>query len=106
LWAGFRRSRASYLRGEGQKFEQLCDQSQLSPTALFKSAELEFEGLKLYPLDWVAGQLEQATAVFADLSRFRQPRVFRLQRFPEDLVGQIGAMTFDFLNSPHRQLAV
>ena len=49
-------------------------------------------------------ELAAATTVFAELTGFRQPRVFRIDRFPDDLIGYQGAAAFDFYHSRYRRI--
>lgn len=57
-------------------------------------------------MDWVTHQLDLAIAVLAELSQFPRRQVFRLDRFPNDLVGYRGASSFDFYHNRYRRYPV
>jgi hypothetical protein len=106
LWAGFRRRSADNLRGVGLELELASRRTGISTLELLRQCERDFEGLKLYPLDLVTIDIESATTVFADIAEFRRPRVFRIPKFPRDLVGQLGASNYDFYHGRYRLPAI
>ncbi len=104
LWAGFRADRAGFIHGEGPEFELACRQSAVSAELLFSSSARDFEGLKLWPLEWVSGQLEHAATVFAEMAGFWRSQAARIGSFPEGLMGFQGASEFDFYHNQYRRM--
>lgn len=102
LWAGFRSRDASGLQGEGPEFEAACRSRGDADGALFKNSARQFAGLTLYPFEWVSGQLERATAVFAEVTLRVRRQLFRVSTLPADLIGFSGAAAFDFYSSRYR----
>lgn len=101
-WAGFTGDVVQALHGEGPEFEQLCAKFGMAQESMFRKFERRLDGLRLYPLEWVSGQLEAATTVFAELNGFPRRQVISLKRFPETLVGYSGANVYDLYASRFR----
>jgi hypothetical protein len=104
VWAGFRSGDTRGLRGDGPEFEQECLRQQLPTAAVFCGATRHVDGLTLYPLDWVSGQLLRTTAVVAELTPGLCSQIFRIERIPNDLIGFFGASAFDFYSSRFRRM--
>lgn len=99
VWAGFKRDVAHELKGRGPEFERTCRHARSSPAHVFRSAARLHDGLWLYPLEWVDGDLADAKAVFADVSPRFQRCLFRVDNLPNGLIGFQGASAFDFYNT-------
>ncbi len=104
LWAGFHTPIAGLIRGEGPEFESACRQTAVSAEVLFSSGARDFEGLKLWPLEWVSDQLEHSATVFAEMAGFWRSQVARIGSFPEGLMGFQGASEFDFYHNQFRRM--
>jgi hypothetical protein len=102
LWAGFRFGDTHGLRGDGPEFEQACLRQELTTAAVFSGAMRYFDGLTLYPLEWVSGQLLRTTAVFAEVTPSLRRQTCRIEGMPDGLIGYQGASAFDFYNSRYR----
>jgi hypothetical protein len=105
LWAGFRARQAGVLQGDGPEFEQVCRRQGRAANQLFRESARSIHGLTAYPLDWVSGQLEFATAIFAEVTPSIRSQICRVGNLPEGLIGFQGASAFDFHNSPFRKSA-
>jgi hypothetical protein len=104
LWAGFRRSVASVLRGDGPEFECECASLPVDSNKVFRKSARTHFGLTLYPMDWVSNQLELAVAVFADVTPALRRQVCRFNGLPDSLTGYCGASEFDFYTNRFRKL--
>jgi hypothetical protein len=102
LWAGFRAQRAIALRGDGPEFEQACRSQSSAPDDLFNATARRIDGLVAYPLEWVAGELPSAVAVFAELTLSVRRQVCRIGELPGGLIGFQRA-PYDFYSSCFRQ---
>ncbi len=105
LWAGFRTSCLPQLTGEGPELAAAAAHTGQSPEELLRQSRRQYEGLALFPMEWVSHHWEQATAVFADLQGFPTCQVFSLTAPELDLVGFRGAAQFDLLHSRFRRAA-
>jgi hypothetical protein len=95
VWAGFNDADAINLFGEGPEFEETFRWYQTSAQRTFESFRRGHQGLALYPLEWVSGQLEDAAGMFAEMSGLPRRQAFQMTDAPEKLVGQQGAMAYD-----------
>ncbi len=59
----------------------------------------------LHPLEWVSSKLEQAVAVYAELTPRWQRQVYRADSI-NCLMGYQGASEFDFYRSRYRKIAI
>jgi hypothetical protein len=105
LWAGFRARVANELWGAGPEFERAVQMQRAEPIAFFRDTARHIDGLTAYPMDWVSGQLNLATAIFAEVTPGMRRQVGRIGNLPDGLVGFQGASAFDFYNSRFRELA-
>src|SRR4051794_29222960 len=103
MWAGFRSSAATRVSGNGPELERECNLRSLTSGEMFRESARYFDGLILYPLDWVSDQIELATAVFAEVTPSLRRQVFRISGLPDGLIGYHGASEFDFFNSKFRK---
>ena len=103
LWAGYRSDAAAELKGEGPELAALSERFDLTPDMMFRKFQRSHEGLALFPLDWVSGQLASAVAVFAEMNSLPRRHVFRARALPDALLGYKGATAWDFYYSPQRQ---
>jgi hypothetical protein len=101
LWAGYKARDAQGITGSGPEFEGLCQKFAMAPAAMFKKFEREHFGLRLYPMEWTSHCLDQAKAVFAELTGFPQRQAFGVSG-ESDLLGYVGAAAFDFFSSRFR----
>ena len=101
LFAGFRKRVAAEINLEIIESYEAAKGGCTKPGP--RTPTHDFQGLKLFPVDLVRSELKRATAVFADITRFRQPRVFRINALPKALIGCNGATTFDFYHSQFRR---
>jgi hypothetical protein len=99
LWAGFRARHTGVLQGVGPEFEQSCHKNCRAANVLFRDSARPIHSLTAYPLDWVSGQLEFATAIFAEVTPCMRRQICRIGNLPEGLIGFQGASAFDFYNS-------
>jgi hypothetical protein len=102
LWAGFRARHAGVLRGDGPEFERACRQQCRSANELFLESARQVAGLTAFPLDWLAGQTDSATAIFAEVTPGLRRQVCRIQ-LPEGLIGYQGTSAYDFFSSRFRR---
>ncbi len=103
LWAGFDRTTANRLKGEGPELHQRCRRRRTPAQELFRSTRRFHRGLVLHPLDWVSHRWRDIACVFADVGHFRKRQVFQLQDPTQDLVGYRGAAEFDLFHSRFRR---
>jgi hypothetical protein len=96
LWAGFRAKDALLLVGSGPELERAATRARTSPQKMMNRLCRSYSGLVLYPFDWVSQHWEKTVAVFADLRRYPEKQVFRLNNPADDLCGFQGASQFDF----------
>jgi hypothetical protein len=82
LWAGFRARHAGVLQGDGPEFEQACRRQGRAANQLFLESARSIHGLTAYPLDWVSGQLELATAIFAKVTPSMRRKICRVDNLP------------------------
>jgi hypothetical protein len=106
VWAGFRQRDTPTLMGDGPEFEQACEESSIEPSDLFHAASKPHFGLALYPLEWVAGRLDRAVGLFAELTPNVRNQTFRCAPMPDGLVGFQGANAFDFYSSRYRAAVI
>lgn len=99
VWAGFHPLRARDLQGKGPEFEEACCLTSESPKSVFRRAARSLYGLTLYPVEWISGQPERATAMFAEVRPSLRRQVFRVEKIPTGLIGFQGANAFDFYES-------
>ena len=104
VWAGFRSRSSDDLRGDGPEFEQACCDARTTSMATFQGSRRTLRGLALHPLDWVSSRLDQAVAVYAELTPKWRRQVYRIGGV-NDLIGYQGASEFDFYHSRFRRLA-
>jgi hypothetical protein len=90
LWAGFRRSQLAAIHADGPELLQV--------------GRRDYEGLTLFPLEWVSHHEQRMTAVFADLRSLPRTQVVPIKRLPHDLQGVQGAASFDFYNNRFRTI--
>lgn len=102
LWAGFRRSRAAQIAGDGPELADACRRSGKPAGQLMEQSRRAHEGLTLFPLPWVSHHWELASAVFVDLAPFPAAQVFPLKPLPEGLQGFQAAAEYDFYTSRFR----
>jgi len=96
LWAGFRPSQVSAVRGDGPELAAVCRRRNQSASAVLESARRDDRGLNWYPLEWVSHLWQEAVTIMADLHRFPRQQVFAAQNVPGDLQGHHGAAAYDF----------
>jgi len=96
LWAAFHPADAANIIGDGPELAAYSQRTGKSPEEMMTHLRRTHLGLVLFPFTWVSHHWEQATAVFADLAQFPQRQVFRVRRFPDDLIGFQDAIEFDF----------
>jgi hypothetical protein len=105
LWAGFRQPHVPRIEGDGPELAAVCKRRCELPAQVLASAKREWQGLVLYPLEWVSHQWQQAVILLADVSRLPSPQVFVVNSLPDDLRGFQGAAAFDFFDSRFRSQA-
>jgi hypothetical protein len=103
IWAGFGSADAAQLAGEGPEFEEVCQWYRLPAQAAFEQFRRSQDGLALYPLDWVSGQLDDSLALYAELEGMPRRQAFQLSELPRDLAGHQGAMAYDFFSGNPRR---
>ena len=103
LWAGFRGSYATCVTGDGPELALHCRRTKRPASRLLQEAQRMYEGLAIYPLEWVSHHWPDMVAVFADLGRLPRRQVFPLRRLPDDLQGFQGAADFDLYYSRFRR---
>lgn len=103
LWAAFKPEDAAGLQGDGPELEAYARRVQKDASQVFSSVRRRHGGLILHPLAWVSQRADLALTIFADLARFPQRQVFRLDCFPGNLVGYQDAAEFDLLESRFRR---
>ena len=54
-------------------------------------------------MDWVSSQLENATAMFAEVTPSLRRQTCRIEGMPDRLIGYEGASTFNFYSSCYRR---
>lgn len=102
VWAGFHRQQAMTLSGTGPELERVCRRTGRGAAEVLRSTARSHDGLHLLPLEWIDDVLDEAVAIFVEMTpRFWRP-VFRVPTLPEGLVGFQGASAFDFYNSRFR----
>lgn len=99
LWAGYQRSHEEKLTGSGPEFQALCERFKIESDSMFRKFRREYQGLVLYPLDFLTDQLGAAVAVFAEMHQFPQCHAFGLGSDASGLVGYLGASAFDFCST-------
>jgi hypothetical protein len=104
VWAGFRQNDSRNLAGEGPEFEQVCRNTNQSARNLFQAVARHELGLALFPMDWVSSQLENATAMFAEVTPSLRRQTCRIEGMPDGLIGYEGASVFDFYSSRYRKV--
>lgn len=102
-WAAFRAADARRILGEGPEFEQACREAELGGRAMIDQTMRRFEGLRLAPLDWVGSELRNATTVFVETASSPTLQVVRIDDPQTELVGYVGANSFDFYHSRFRR---
>jgi hypothetical protein len=102
LWAGFRPSDDPKIKGDGPELAAACRRRCEPPQQVLASAKREWQGLVLYPLDWVSHHWQQAVILLAEVGRLPPRQVFVVGTIPDDLRGFRGAAAFDFFNSRFR----
>jgi hypothetical protein len=103
LWAGFSPSVDADVTGAGPELEVAAQRLRKAPAELFRETSRQYFQLSLRPLNWVSHEWERITAVFADVKGFPRRQVIGVQDPAAGLVGQNGAVAFDFYNSRFRQ---
>jgi hypothetical protein len=106
VWAGFRVHSAHALRGDGPEFELACCDAKTASALIFERSKRMVNGIALHPLEWVSSKLDQAVAVYAELTPSLRRQVFRIESGLDSLVGYQGASEFDFYHSRFRKLAI
>lgn len=102
LWAGFSPAKAAGITGDGPELAAYAARVGKPAECLFEQLRRDHQGLSLHPLAWVSHQWQEATAIFADLTRFPERQVLRVQQ-PDDLAGYYGAAEFNFSRPCNRQ---
>jgi hypothetical protein len=103
LWAGFAPSVDADVAGAGPELEADARRLGTTPPELFRATSRRYFQLSLHPLNWVSHEWERITAVFADRREFPKRQVIAAQDPAVSMVGQYGAVAFDFYNSRFRQ---
>ncbi len=96
LWAGFYRTEAANITGDGPELAASATRAGRSPENQLHRLRREHNGLVIFPLAWVSHCWRQAVTIYADLDRFPRRQVFRLENLLDDLAGFQGAAEFDF----------
>lgn len=102
LWAGFRKSHALKVSADGPELLAAAQRNGNLPGDLLSQGQRDYEGLVLYPLDWVSHHWPSIAAVFADLRQFPGRQVFPVSQPEQDLQGFCGAVQFDFYHDRFR----
>jgi len=95
LWAAFHPADAANITGDGPELAAYAQRTGKSRQYLLRHLRRDHLGMVCFPFTWVSHHWQQAVAVFADLNRFPQRQVFRLQQVHGDLVGFQDAIEFD-----------
>jgi hypothetical protein len=106
VWAGFRSRNVHELRGDGPEFELACRDAKAASAVIFQGSTRMVSGLALHPLEWVSSKVDQAVAVYAELTPSWRRQVFRIENGLNSLVGYQGASEFDFYHSRYRKVAL
>ena len=102
FWAGFQPHVAAELRPSGPEFEAFRRRIPCPEDVLLDKFRRCFKDLWLLPVDWCSDALDQAVAIFAEMTGFPRLQLFRVDRLPDDLCGYRGAMSWDFVHTPWR----
>ena len=102
LWAGYREADARRLEGDGPELAALAERFDLPQQTLLRKFERTYDGLVVFPLDFVSGNLDSAVTVFADLESYPRVHVFRTRQLSNGLHGFQGATAWDFFESSIR----
>jgi hypothetical protein len=99
VWAGYDRSRAAKLCGDGPEFEDACRWLGMTREATLQKFRRSQDGLTLFPMDWVSGELDGSTALFADVEALPRRQLFQLGEHADGQLGYQGAAAYDFCNN-------
>ena len=102
IWAGFRRSDCNTIYGDGPELESIARRRRAPAQHVLQSSKRGYQGLVLYPLEWVSHHWQRAALILADISYFPRRQVFSLKDFPDDLQGYRGAAEYDLYRSRFR----
>jgi hypothetical protein len=104
LWAGFPKSVADDIRGDGPEFELLCRKFGMNAQSMLDKFRRQVNCLTLFPADWVSDHLDEAVAIFGDLAGMPARQAFSLDKCSDTLVGYMGAMSFDLYEGRRRRV--